>query len=125
MEMKNSRILKILLVLLCCPEVVLGFGCSYYGFGGDKSLLNGVDTSDLSRGIPQLIMNIVDFIMGCLVLPALILVILFGGIYIMISQGNPAKINIGRDAILAGIIGIIIIYVAQDFIQYWQSRLFP
>jgi len=125
--MKKYKILKIGLILLYIPQIVLGFGCHYYGFGGNKTLMTNVNTSNLREGIPQLITNIIDFILGCLVLPALIIVIIIGGIQIMISQvqGNPGMVDKGKEAILAGVIGLVIIYIAQDFISEWQGKLFP
>jgi type IV secretory pathway VirB2 component (pilin) len=113
MRMKKG---KILLFLILLPEISFGF-CGYYGFGGSKTLMTGVDTSELSIGIPQLINNIREFITECLLIPALILIIIASGVYIIISLGNPARVEMGKKILLAGIIGLIIIFVAQEIVN--------
>jgi FtsH-binding integral membrane protein len=68
-------------------------------------------------------MNIVDFIIGCLVLPAMVLVIIVSGVYIMTSIGNPGKVELGKKVLLAGIIGLIIVSAAHAFLQVWAPKL--
>jgi len=117
--MKKDKIFKILFVLIFIPEIVLAAICEYRGFGGNKTLLEGVATSDLAVGFPQLIENIVDFILTCLVFYALIGVIIWGGVYIFISTGDPGKVEKGKRIILAGIIGLIIIFAAKEIAQFF------
>jgi hypothetical protein len=119
MKMKKDKIFKILFVLIFIPEIVLAAICEYRGFGGNKTLLEGVATSDLAVGFPQLIENIVDFILTCLVFYALIGVIIWGGVYIFISTGDPGKVEKGKRIILAGIIGLIIIFAAKEIAQFF------
>jgi hypothetical protein len=120
--MKKNRILKILFSLVFFPGIALAAICGYYGFGGSKSLLEGVNTSELS-GLVQLVINLTDFITGCLVLPALVLVIVASGVFMMISLGDPARIDRGKRTLFAGLIGLIIIFAAKGFIDYWQKKL--
>ena len=115
--MKKIKILRVLFSLIFIPGIALALGCGYYGFGGNKTLLEGVTTSDLGIGIQKLISNIVDFIINCIVLYALIGVIIFGGVYIFISMGDPKQIERGKNIILAGIIGLIIIFAAEEIVK--------
>jgi type IV secretory pathway VirB2 component (pilin) len=115
--MKKIKFLGSVLILIFLPKITFGAFCGYYGFGGSKTLLSDVDTSSLERGIPKLINNIIEFITECLLTPALIVIIIISGIYIMISLGNPARIEFGKRALLAAIIGLIVIFAAEGIVN--------
>jgi len=105
--------------LILLPEIVLGaiIDCPYVGFGGEKNLLeypHSIQEFEKIEEIEKLIKNIGHFIKECLVKPALIAVIIIAGIYILISTGDPSKVQKGKNVILAGIIGLIIIFVAEE-----------
>ena len=106
--------------LILIPEIVFGaiIDCPYVGFGGGYNLLNYPNPTqgleDLKEIGKNLILNISHFIKECLVKPALIIIIIIAGIYILISTGDPSKVQKGKNIILAGIIGLIIIFVAEE-----------
>jgi hypothetical protein len=119
MKMKIKK-LFIIFSLVLIPGITFGavIDCPY--LGGGKNLLNypnevqPTTSTDLGKEIEKLIRNIIHFIKECLVKPALVAIIIWGGIYIMISTGDPAKIETGKKILLAGIIGLIIIFVAEE-----------
>jgi hypothetical protein len=116
MKMKREKFF-IILSLILIPGIAFGavIDCPY--FGGGKNLLNYPKqvntTGELKEQIPILIENIIYFLRECLVKPVLIGVIILGGVYIMISAGDPGKLEKGKKIILAGIIGLIIIFGAE------------
>jgi hypothetical protein len=116
MKMKREK-LFIILSLILIPGIAFGavIDCPY--FGGGKNLLNYPKqvntTGELKEQILILIENIIYFLRECLVKPVLIGVIILGGVYIMISAGDPGKLEKGKKIILAGIIGLIIIFGAE------------
>jgi hypothetical protein len=124
MKVKKNKILKIILLSISFPEISFGF-CGYYGFGGSKTLVTGVATTstELTVAIIQLINNLIEFITKCLVTPALILVIVVSGVYIMISLGNPARVELGKRVLLAGIIGLIIIFAAGEAAEFFGKYI--
>jgi hypothetical protein len=126
MKMKIKK-LFIIFSLVLIPGITFGavIDCPY--LGGGKNLLNypnevqPTTSTDLGKEIEKLIGNIVHFIKECLVKPALVIIIIWGGIYIMISTGDPGKVATGKKIILAGIIGLIIIFAAET-IAYFFSK---
>jgi len=120
--MKKNKVLKVIFFLALLPEISFGF-CGYFGFGGSKTLMTDVDTSDLSVGIPQLLNNIREFVTECLLVPALILIIIASGVHIMISLGDPAKVELGKKILLAGIVGLIIIFVAEEIEEFFRKYI--
>jgi len=123
--MKLKRLLKIFSLILI-PGVAFGavVDCPY--FGGGKNLLNYPNETqgkELVEGIRGLIGNIIHFIKECLIKPALVGVIIWGGIHIMTSVGDPGKLEKGKKIILAGIIGLIIIFVAETVADFFSKYL--
>jgi hypothetical protein len=127
MKMKIKKFFVIFSLVLI-PGITFGtvIDCPY--LGGGKNLLNYPNevqptSTDLAPQIKGLIGNIIHFIKECLVKPALIAVIIWGGIYIMISTGDPAKIETGKRILLAGIIGLIIIYGADTVRDFFSKYI--
>lgn len=74
-----------------------------------------MDKIDISQKIPsgegfdlQLILNWVYAIMGIVA----VIGIIFGAVVWTTSQGDPAKVKKGRDAVLYAVIGLIIVVLA-------------
>ena len=114
--------------LILLPEIVLGaiIDCPYVGFGGNYNLLNyptSVEEFEKIEEIGKLISNIGHFIKECLVKPALIVVIIIAGIYILISTGDPSKVQKGKNIILAAIIGLIIIFAAEEIANLFSKYI--
>jgi hypothetical protein len=116
----------ITLSLILIPEIVFGaiIDCPY--LGGGKNLLNypnQTEGKELTEGILGLIGNIIHFIKECLIKPVLVGVIIWGGIHIMTSVGDPGKLERGKKIILAGIIGLIIIFAAEAVTDFFSKYI--
>jgi hypothetical protein len=118
MKMKIKKFF-IIFSLVLIPGIAFGavIDCPY--LKGGKNLLNypnevQPNSTNLGPEIEKLIKNLVHFIKECLVKPVLVAIIIWGGVYIMISTGEPAKTTKGKQILLAGIIGLIIIFVAEE-----------
>lgn len=61
--------------------------------------------------------QIINFILTKLVLPLAVVAILAGGIYLLISAGNPGKIETGKSIIWWAIIGLILAFAAWVIIN--------
>jgi hypothetical protein len=131
MKMKIKKLFPIFSLVLI-PGIAFGavIDCPY--LGGGKNLLNypnEVQPTSTDMGwkiekeIEKLIKNLVHFIKECLVKPALVAIIIWGGIYIMISTGDPEKVATGKKIILAGIIGLIIIYGADAVRDFFSNYI--
>jgi len=123
--MKFKKLLKIFPLILI-PGIAFGaiIDCPY--FKGEKNLLNYPNETqgkELAEGIKGLIGNIIHFIKECLIKPALVGVIIWGGINIMISAGDPEKVATGKKIILAGIIGLIIIFAAETVADFFAEYI--
>jgi hypothetical protein len=123
--MKMKKTFTILFLILI-PQIVFGVivDCPY--FGGSANLLNypnKTEGKELKEALNGLIWNVVHFFKECLVKPALVIIIIWGGVYIMISTGDPAKVEMGKRILLAGIIGLIIIFVAEEIANFFGKYL--
>ena len=78
----------------------------------------GLGTKDLREGI----MSIVNVLMGFLGIIAII-IILWGGFRWMTSAGNEEKVEEAKKIITAGIIGLIIIFVAYALASFVIQQL--
>ena len=63
--------------------------------------------------------NVVNFFLFQIVPPLAVLMIVIGGIYFFISAGDPNKINKGKGILTTVIAGLIIIYCAWIFINFF------
>jgi hypothetical protein len=130
MKMKIKK-LFIIFSLVLIPGITFGavkvIDCPY--LGGGKNLLNypnevqPTTSTDFGKEIEKLIRNIIHFIKECLVKPVLVAIIIWGGIYIMISTGDPGKVATGKKIILAGIIGLIIIFAAETIADFFSKYI--
>lgn len=64
-----------------------------------------------------LIRNVLDYVLGTLTPLLALLWFGFAGYKMMLSQGNPSKFNEGKNMLLYGIIGIIVIFSAPIIIK--------
>ncbi|MBQ3310296.1 hypothetical protein IJG73_02545, partial [Candidatus Saccharibacteria bacterium] len=55
---------------------------------------------------------------------AAVVVIIYGGANILLSQGDPGKIKKGKDAILYGLIGLVIALLAFAIVNFVLSGVF-
>lgn len=61
--------------------------------------------------------GIIDFVIGFVAVLAVIAIII-GGVLMTSSQGDAAKIKRGRDAIIAGVIGLIVSLLAFLIVDF-------
>ena len=61
--------------------------------------------------------GIIDFVIGFVAVLAVIAIII-GGVLMTTSQGDAAKVKKGRDAIIAGVIGLIVSLLAFLIIDF-------
>lgn len=66
------------------------------------------------------IINVIVMVLGI----AAVMVVIYGGINILLSQGDPGKIKKGKDAILYGIIGAIIAAMAFAIVNFILTGVF-
>jgi len=85
----------------------------------DKSIYSGLEgaapATDLQRGIGELI-GITNFVVS-FVGPLLLLVILIGGVLYITAGGEEEKMNKAKRVILAGAIGLVVVYGAFALIS--------
>ena len=63
--------------------------------------------------------NVVDFFLFQIVPPLAVLMVVIAGIYFFTAGGDPAKITQGRNILTAVMFGLIIIYCAWLFINFF------
>jgi len=65
------------------------------------------------------VLNIIIYVIGI----AAVIVIIIGGINIVMSQGDPSKVKKGKDAVLYGVIGLIVTISAWAIVRFVLNRL--
>ncbi len=71
------------------------------------------NTTSLDSGVK----GIIDFIIGFVAVLAVIAIII-GGVLMSTSQGDAGKVKKGKDAIIAGVIGMIICLIAFLIVNF-------
>lgn len=78
---------------------------------------------DGSKSLWDTVDNIINIILAVLGIAAVV-VIIYGGANILLSQGDPGKIKKGKDAILYGLIGLVIALLAFAIVNFVLSGVF-
>lgn len=98
----------------------------FFGEGAASKALDGVnkvnETAGAETGLENQIGLIINGIIGVIGIVAVIMIIL-GGISYMTSQGDAAKAKKGRDTILYGVIGLIIVLLAFAIVNFVLGAL--
>ena len=84
-------------------------------FGG--SGLSTLSPTDLTLNILAAFLSLIGLIDVC--------VIIYGGMNIMLSQGNPEKVKSGRDTVVWAIVGSVIIFSALGIVIYVGNIIAP
>lgn len=79
-------------------------------------------TSDPLTGTTGIFYN-VSRIISLIAGVAAVIIIIVGGLYMMLANGDSAKIANGRNAVIYAIVGLIVIVVAQSIITLVVNRL--
>ena len=112
MQLSKKAILAVTLVALFALTVSPVFAATYdYGIAYGQQLGFG------TREFRSAIMQIINILMGFLGIVALV-VILLGGFTWMTAGGNEDKIASARGYIVAGIIGLVIIFASYALITF-------
>jgi type IV secretory pathway VirB2 component (pilin) len=57
-----------------------------------------------------MLFNIYDFIVWNIATPLAIIALVVGGIFMMISAGNPGMMGLGKTIVVAAIIGLVLVF---------------
>ena len=87
-------------------------------FGLEYGTATGLGTTDVREGV----MSIVRLLLGFLGIIA-ILIILYGGFVWMTAGGNEEKVGTAKKIITAGIIGLVIIFIAYALAAFIITQL--
>ena len=79
--------------------------------------VGGTANAQTSESFNNIIVRIVNGILGVIGLVAVVMVIL-GGIQYMTSAGDPGKVKKGKDTILYGLIGLVIVGLAYAIVNF-------
>ncbi len=85
--------------------------------------VNNVNTAGANTDLTAMIGTILSAVYGVVGIIAVIMIIL-GGINYATSQGDPGKIKKGKDTILYGIIGLVIVLLAFAITNFVLTNLF-
>lgn len=85
--------------------------------------MNNVNTAGANTDLTAMIGTILSAVYGVVGIIAVIMIIL-GGISYATSQGDPGKIKKGKDTILYGIIGLVIVLLAFAITNFVLTNLF-
>lgn len=83
--------------------------------GASQNLADYSPVGDVD--IPTLIGIIINAVLGIVGSIALIMFI-YGGFLMLISQGDPAKIKKGKDALIWSVLGLVVIFGSYIFVNY-------
>ncbi len=103
--------LTAIFALTVMPVLALETGINY-------GTATGLGTKDIREGV----MNVVNVLLGFLGILA-ILIILWGGFRWLTSGGNEEKVDEAKKVLTAGIIGLIIIFVAFALASFVINQL--
>lgn len=81
--------------------------------GKDKECKEGADTSDF-QGTLEKIINFISIIVGVVA----VIMIIFGGFKYITSGGTSEKVTSAKNTILYGLIGLIIVALAQLIVKF-------
>ena len=120
----NSAMALSLVVLAALPVAVFaGDGTSIQeglcsgadlDTSGDGSCAGGIDgTSGFQEALNKVV-NIISIIVGVIA----VLMIIFGGFKYITSGGDPTKVTSAKNTILYGLIGLIIVALAQIIVKF-------
>ena len=84
---------------------------------GKVKQVGGETNKETSESFNDTIIKIVNGILGVIGLVAVVMVIL-GGIQYMTSAGDPGKVKKGKDTILYGLIGLVIVGLAFAIVNF-------
>jgi uncharacterized membrane protein len=115
MKLKNLTILALLgMIFILSALPVL----AQLDVGLDYGTYTGLGTKDIRAGV----MTIVNVLLGFLGIIAII-GILAGGFLMMIAGGNQEKTDSGKKAVTAGVIGLVIIFIAYAIATFVINSL--
>ncbi|OGY44694.1 MAG: hypothetical protein A3J62_01155 [Candidatus Buchananbacteria bacterium RIFCSPHIGHO2_02_FULL_38_8] len=87
-------------------------------FGVEYGTATGLGTKDIREGV----MSVVNVLLGFLGIVAII-IILWGGFRWMTAGGNEEKVGEAKKIITAGIIGLVIIFIAYALAAFIITQL--
>ena len=104
--------------VVTCPD-----GSVAGGTAPSYAECNLAKPEDDDKSLWEVVNNILNVILAVLGV-ATVCVIIYGGINLLISQGDPSKIKRGKDAILYGLIGLLIALLAFAIVNFVLTSVF-
>ena len=95
------------------PDLQTGFceGANFNLSGGDCA--TGVDTDSFQETITKIV-DIISFIVGAIA----VVMIIYGGFRYITSGGDTTRVTAAKNTILYGIVGLIIVAIAQVMVKF-------
>lgn len=97
--------------LMALPAFALDIGIDYGTY-------TGLGTTDVREGVMSIITILLSFL-GIIAIVGIV----FGGFLMMTSGGNEEKTGQGKKAIIAGVIGLVIIFTAYAISLFVVNQL--
>lgn len=115
--LKKINFLQIGITILVLAFAVLPFVASAQGLARPScSVFNGFNCQNSNLGIVDVIVLIVNFLLGVAFIIA-VLFLVIGGFKFIISNGNQEQVKAGRQTITNALIGIAVIIVSYVLVS--------
>jgi len=105
-------------ILMLSLSVLPALALTGSDVGLDYGTYTGLGTADIREGV----MSIVRLLLGFLGIIAIV-IILYGGFTWMTAAGNEEKVGKAKQIITAGIIGLVIIFIAYALAAFVINQL--
>jgi len=105
-------------LMLFAPSIALAQNLGNYG-GNYVNQINVTQTDNVDLG--DIAVNIINWVLGFLALIAIIIVLL-GGFQWMTSGGNPEKVGSAKKTLIAGLVGLAIIFLSWAIVMFVFTR---
>lgn len=126
MKFKSLLIFSILTLSFIFSTLILDTQAAYYDSTGLTETLNSAGSAGLALKSLENPQSQITGIVGTIlsfVGVAFLLLMIYGGILWMLSQGNDTQIKKAKDIIINGIIGLVIITLAYAITSYIGTAL--
>ena len=87
-------------------------------FGDDEEEMEKFDADSLTDNLRS-IFNVIFSLMGIVA----VIVIILGGFHFLTSTGDPAKIKKGKDTILWGVVGLVVVLFSFAIVNFILNAL--
>jgi len=122
----NKKLLKnaicfLTLLILIAPVIAMAEVTTDPTYGTED--LSGIDLPQPQSDLPNIVVRIINLILGFLALIAIV-IILIGGFEWMTAGGNDDKVKTAKKRLQYGLIGLVIIFVAYGVVIWVLNTLY-